>query len=162
MDDYGGLLRFQQVRARERALDIVPMRGWRRGDVFEETGPWIRVPHLPTVETAYGYKGRLIAGTSLGGEGARLSPSSGSALRSRRTRWRSRRDMGCGGRLSQNVSRISEMGRKGVWRGGDQISTARRLSVRRVSRCCRAKRLPRRDRLAARPYELSTIGRDRL
>ena len=49
-------------------LDVVPMRGWRRGMWYDETGlPWVPPsPNMPTVETATLYPGTcLIEGTNL-------------------------------------------------------------------------------------------------
>ena len=49
-------------------LDIVPMRGWRRGMWYDQTGlPWVPPsPNMPTVETATLYPGTcLIEGTNL-------------------------------------------------------------------------------------------------
>ena len=50
------------------ALDIVPMRGWRREMHFEDTGlPWVNPsPNMPTVDTAFVYPGGcLVEGTNL-------------------------------------------------------------------------------------------------
>lgn len=50
------------------ALDVVPMRGWRRAMAFEDTGlPWVLPsPNMPTVDTAFVYPGGcLIEGTNL-------------------------------------------------------------------------------------------------
>jgi uncharacterized protein YbbC (DUF1343 family) len=49
-------------------LDVVPMRGWRRGMAFEDTGlPWVMPsPNMPTPDTAFVYPGAcLIEGTNL-------------------------------------------------------------------------------------------------
>ena len=49
-------------------LDVVPMRGWRRGQWFDETGlPWVLPsPNMPTLETAVVYPGGcLLEGTDL-------------------------------------------------------------------------------------------------
>jgi uncharacterized protein YbbC (DUF1343 family) len=49
-------------------LMVVPMRGWRRGQWFDETGlPWvIPSPNMPTVDTATVYPGQvLLEGTNL-------------------------------------------------------------------------------------------------
>jgi uncharacterized protein YbbC (DUF1343 family) len=49
-------------------LEIVPMRGWRRGDWFESTGlPWVLPsPNMPTVDTAFVYPGLcLLEGTNV-------------------------------------------------------------------------------------------------
>jgi uncharacterized protein YbbC (DUF1343 family) len=49
-------------------LTVVPMRGWRRGDWFDETGlPWvIPSPNMPTLDTATVYPGQvLLEGTNL-------------------------------------------------------------------------------------------------
>jgi uncharacterized protein YbbC (DUF1343 family) len=49
-------------------LRVVPMRGWRRGMPFEETGlPWVPPsPNMPTVDTAVCYPGQgLFEGTLL-------------------------------------------------------------------------------------------------
>ena len=50
------------------ALEVVPMRGWRRTMSYEETGlPWVPPsPNMPTLETAYVYPGScLIEATNL-------------------------------------------------------------------------------------------------
>jgi len=52
----------------ESALQVVPMRGWRRSMDFEETGlPWIAPsPNMPAIETAVVYPGGcLIEATNL-------------------------------------------------------------------------------------------------
>jgi len=49
-------------------LTIVPMKGWKRGMWFEETGlPWVTPsPNMPTVDTAVVYPGQvLLEGTNL-------------------------------------------------------------------------------------------------
>jgi uncharacterized protein YbbC (DUF1343 family) len=49
-------------------LEVIPMRGWRRGDAFEATGlPWVMPsPNMPTVDTAFVYPGLcLIEGTNV-------------------------------------------------------------------------------------------------
>ncbi len=49
-------------------LMVVPMRGWRRGMEFEDTGlPWVAPsPNMPTVDTAFVYPGGcLVEGTNL-------------------------------------------------------------------------------------------------
>jgi uncharacterized protein YbbC (DUF1343 family) len=49
-------------------LVVIPMRGWRRGMEFEETGlPWVAPsPNMPTVDTAFVYPGGcLVEGTNL-------------------------------------------------------------------------------------------------
>ena len=49
-------------------LDVVPARGWRRGDYFDATGlPWVLPsPNLPTLEGAIVYPGQvLLEGTNL-------------------------------------------------------------------------------------------------
>lgn len=49
-------------------LDVVPMRGWRRGQWFDQTGlPWVLPsPNMPTLETAVVYPGGcLLEGTDL-------------------------------------------------------------------------------------------------
>jgi uncharacterized protein YbbC (DUF1343 family) len=50
------------------ALSVVEVAGWRRGDLFEETGlPWVPPsPNMPTVDTALVYPGTcLLEGTEL-------------------------------------------------------------------------------------------------
>jgi uncharacterized protein YbbC (DUF1343 family) len=47
---------------------VVPMAGWQRTDLFDDTGlPWVSPsPNLPTAETAYAYPGTcLFEGTNL-------------------------------------------------------------------------------------------------
>jgi len=49
-------------------LEVVPARGWSRGDYFEATGlPWVLPsPNLPTLESAVVYPGQvLLEGTNL-------------------------------------------------------------------------------------------------
>ena len=49
-------------------LEVIPARGWRRGDYFEATGlPWVLPsPNLPTLEGAVVYPGQvLLEGTNL-------------------------------------------------------------------------------------------------
>jgi uncharacterized protein YbbC (DUF1343 family) len=49
-------------------LEVIPMRGWRRGDWFESTGlPWVLPsPNMPTVDTAFVYPGLcLLEGTNV-------------------------------------------------------------------------------------------------
>jgi uncharacterized protein YbbC (DUF1343 family) len=49
-------------------LEVIPARGWRRGDYFDDTGlPWIMPsPNLPTLEGAIVYPGQvLLEGTNL-------------------------------------------------------------------------------------------------
>lgn len=49
-------------------LEVIPARGWRRGDYFEATGlPWVLPsPNLPTLESAIVYPGQvLLEGTNL-------------------------------------------------------------------------------------------------
>lgn len=49
-------------------LEVVPVRGWRRGQYFDETGlPWVMPsPNLPTLEGALVYPGQvLLEGTNL-------------------------------------------------------------------------------------------------
>jgi uncharacterized protein YbbC (DUF1343 family) len=83
----------------ERALEVVPMRGWRRSMDFEETGlPWIAPsPNMPAIETAVVYPGAcLVEATNLSEGrgttrpfewiGAPCSTASGCAPSSRRTR----------------------------------------------------------------------------
>jgi len=43
-------------------LDVVPMQGWRRGQLFDETGlPWVLPsPNMPTLETALVYPGACL------------------------------------------------------------------------------------------------------
>jgi uncharacterized protein YbbC (DUF1343 family) len=52
----------------EAGLRVVPMRGWRREQLFDETGlPWVLPsPNMPTLDTALVYPGGcLIEGTNL-------------------------------------------------------------------------------------------------
>jgi uncharacterized protein YbbC (DUF1343 family) len=61
-------LLFKEQRRLSVDLTVVPMRGWRRGMSFEETGlPWVLPsPNMPTVDTAYVYPGGcLVEGTNL-------------------------------------------------------------------------------------------------
>jgi uncharacterized protein YbbC (DUF1343 family) len=49
-------------------LEVIPARGWRRGDYFEATGlPWVLPsPNLPTLDSAVVYPGQvLLEGTNL-------------------------------------------------------------------------------------------------
>jgi uncharacterized protein YbbC (DUF1343 family) len=49
-------------------LEVVRMRGWRRGMAYEDTGlPWVAPsPNMPTVDTAFVYPGGcLVEGTNL-------------------------------------------------------------------------------------------------
>jgi uncharacterized protein YbbC (DUF1343 family) len=49
-------------------LTVIPMKGWKRGMWYEETGlPWVAPsPNMPTVETAVVYPGQvLIEGTNI-------------------------------------------------------------------------------------------------
>ncbi len=58
----------QRRRGIECQLDVLPMRGWRREMVFEETGlPWVYPsPNMPTVDTALVYPGLcLVEATEL-------------------------------------------------------------------------------------------------
>jgi len=53
---------------RKANLTVVPMKGWRRGDWFDDTGlPWvIPSPNLPTLDSAIVYPGQvLLEGTNL-------------------------------------------------------------------------------------------------
>lgn len=55
-------------RGLDVALEVVPLRGWRRAMPFEATAlPWVLPsPNMPTVDTAYVYPGMcLLEGTSL-------------------------------------------------------------------------------------------------
>ena len=65
----GEVARFvQRQRGVECELDIVPLRGWRREMVFEDTGlPWVYPsPNMPTVNTALVYPGMcLVEATEL-------------------------------------------------------------------------------------------------
>lgn len=59
---------FKADRNIEVDLHVVPMRGWRRSMVFEDSGlPWVLPsPNMPTVDTAVVYPGGcLIEGTNL-------------------------------------------------------------------------------------------------
>jgi uncharacterized protein YbbC (DUF1343 family) len=61
-------LLFREERSLRAALTVVPMKGWKRQMVFEETGlPWVLPsPNMPTVDTAHVYPGGcLIEGTNL-------------------------------------------------------------------------------------------------
>ncbi len=58
----------QHRRGIECELDVVPMRGWRREMVFEDTGlPWVYPsPNMPTLDTARVYPGMcLVEATEL-------------------------------------------------------------------------------------------------
>lgn len=57
----------------ERALEVVPMRGWSRAMVFDETElPWVLPsPNMPTLDTALVYPGGCLL------EGTRLSEGRG-------------------------------------------------------------------------------------
>ncbi len=58
----------QRRRGVECELDLMPMRGWRREMVFEDTGlPWVYPsPNMPTVDTARVYPGMcLVEATEL-------------------------------------------------------------------------------------------------
>lgn len=58
----------QQQRGVSCELEIIPMRGWRQGMYFEETGlPWVYPsPNMPTVDTALVYPGMcLVEATEL-------------------------------------------------------------------------------------------------
>jgi uncharacterized protein YbbC (DUF1343 family) len=49
-------------------LEVIPVRGWRRGDYFDDTGlPWVLPsPNLPTLDGAIVYPGQvLLEGTNL-------------------------------------------------------------------------------------------------
>lgn len=62
------LLHHARASRLERALEVVPMRGWTRSMSFEETGlPWVPPsPNMPTVDTARVYPGTcLVEGTNL-------------------------------------------------------------------------------------------------
>ena len=65
----GELLRHHaRMKGLEKALDVVPMRGWQRGMSFEDTGlPWIPPsPNMPTPDTAQVYPGAcFVEGTNL-------------------------------------------------------------------------------------------------
>jgi uncharacterized protein YbbC (DUF1343 family) len=59
---------FAHERHLDVHLEVVPMRGWRRGMHFEDTGiPWVLPsPNMPTVDTAFVYPGGcLVEGTNL-------------------------------------------------------------------------------------------------
>jgi uncharacterized protein YbbC (DUF1343 family) len=59
---------FRAERALDLDLQVVPLKGWRRGMTFEETGlPWVPPsPNMPTVDTAFVYPGGcLVEGTNL-------------------------------------------------------------------------------------------------
>jgi uncharacterized protein YbbC (DUF1343 family) len=61
-------LLFRAELALDVDLHVVPMRGWRRGMAFEDTGlPWVMPsPNMPSVDTAFVYPGGcLIEGTNL-------------------------------------------------------------------------------------------------
>ena len=50
------------------SLEVVPMTGWQRGQLFDETGlPWVQPsPNMPTLDTALVYPGMcLVEGTNL-------------------------------------------------------------------------------------------------
>lgn len=58
----------QRYRGIQCELDVLPMRGWRREMVFEDTGlPWVYPsPNMPTVDTALVYPGMcLVEATEL-------------------------------------------------------------------------------------------------
>jgi uncharacterized protein YbbC (DUF1343 family) len=62
------LLRHARLSGLEGALEVIPMRGWRREMDFEATGlPWIPPsPNMPTVDTALVYPGScLVEATNL-------------------------------------------------------------------------------------------------
>lgn len=65
----GEIARYVQLwRGVRCELDVLPMRGWRRDMVFEETGlPWVYPsPNMPTVDTARVYPGMcLVEATEL-------------------------------------------------------------------------------------------------
>ncbi|MDG4595701.1 MAG: DUF1343 domain-containing protein [Candidatus Contendobacter sp.] len=65
----GEIARYVQLRRGVRCkLDVLPMRGWRREMVFEDTGlPWVYPsPNMPTVDTALVYPGMcLVEATEL-------------------------------------------------------------------------------------------------
>lgn len=52
--------RFQRPTAVD--LEVIPMRGWRRSDHFDDTGlPWVLPsPNMPTVDTALVYPGQCL------------------------------------------------------------------------------------------------------
>lgn len=59
---------FQDSFVPDLKLEVIPMRGWSRGDYFEGTGlPWaMPSPNMPTVDTAVVYPGMcLLEGTTL-------------------------------------------------------------------------------------------------
>jgi uncharacterized protein YbbC (DUF1343 family) len=61
-------LLFRAERKLDLDLEVVPCRGWRRGELFRETGlPWVfPSPNMPTPETALVYPGTcLLEGTNL-------------------------------------------------------------------------------------------------
>lgn len=61
-------LMFREELALDVDLRVVPMRGWKRGMDFEDTGlPWVLPsPNMPTVDTAFVYPGGcLVEGTNL-------------------------------------------------------------------------------------------------
>lgn len=57
-------------------LDVVPARGWQRGQYFDETGlPWVfPSPNMPTLDTALVYPGQVIW------EGTNVSEGRGTTL----------------------------------------------------------------------------------
>jgi uncharacterized protein YbbC (DUF1343 family) len=58
----------QQQRGIECELEVLPLRGWRRGMYFDETGlPWVSPsPNMPTLDTALVYPGMcLVEATEL-------------------------------------------------------------------------------------------------
>jgi uncharacterized protein YbbC (DUF1343 family) len=62
------LLSHARQLGQEGAVEIVPMRGWKRAMSFEQTGlPWVPPsPNMPTLDTAYVYPGTcLIEATNL-------------------------------------------------------------------------------------------------
>jgi uncharacterized protein YbbC (DUF1343 family) len=65
----GELARYYCVTQRlECDLEVIPVRGWRRGQYFDETGlPWVLPsPNLPTPDSALVYPGQvLLEGTNL-------------------------------------------------------------------------------------------------
>ncbi len=61
-------LLFREELALDVDLRVVPMKGWRRGMAYEDTGlPWVLPsPNIPTVDTAFVYPGGcLVEGTNL-------------------------------------------------------------------------------------------------
>src|SRR2546426_9074268 len=66
---FGELLLHQaRQRGLDGALDVVPMRGWKRAMSFDDTGlPWVPPsPNIPTLDTACVYSGScLIEATNL-------------------------------------------------------------------------------------------------